>query len=293
MVITIRQMEVFSYIAEFGSVSLAANQLMISQSAASMSLAEFERQIGQPLFDRNGKTLVLNNVGRTLLPKVQEILIKINEIGQTVQEDEYAGDIKIGASSTIGNYLMPAIFADFTKEYPKIRFSLSVGNTEEIVKDILDYNIDIGFIEGLCCTPGIDIRKWRDDRLAVFASRENKLAKKKTVTIKDLVSAKWILRESGSGTRTIFENALAGKIDTLDVKIEIGHSEAIKLAVKKNLGISCLSIITLEESFETGSVVEIPTPFLNLKRSLFILTRKAKYLSPSMKIFESFVCDKY
>ena len=287
MNITIRQIEIFVAIAEHGNVTRASENLMLSQSAASMALAEFENQIGQKLFNRCGKKLSLNESGRRVFPKASELLSRVEEIGGmfTQKSSVLAGAINVGASSTIGNYLITSYLGRFSEIYSKVEFSLEVGNTDRIISSLLDFSIDIGYIEGLCHHAKVKTIPWRKDRLIIFASPEHPLVRKKKLSPKDLESAKWILRERGSGTRDRFENAIAGKIINLNIGFEFGNTEAIKHAVKNNLGISCLSVLTISELLRNNEVIELETPFLDLMRNFYCLIHKEKYQTSALKEF--------
>lgn len=290
MNITIRQLEVFAAIAASGNVTKASDALHLSQSAASMALAELERILEQKLFDRSGKRLLLNEQGRALLPKARECIARLGEIeGMFSQSHKnHVGIMRIGASSTIGNYLLPALFGQYADDFPGVELSLTVGNTDQIIDALLTFSIDLGFIEGHCHHPKIKATPWKTDELVVFASPDHPLAKSKP-TLDDLVKSKWILRERGSGTRDVFENAVAGKIDALTIAFELGHTEAIKHAVKHNLGISCLSRLTIAESLANGSLVAIETPFLDLNRYFYRLIHVDKYKSRLLESFISFI----
>ena len=295
MNITIRQIEIFVEIAEYGNVTRAAENMMLSQSAASMALAEFENQIGQKLFNRSGKKLILNESGRMLFPKAVELLSRVDEIaGMFSQKSSVlSGAINVGASSTIGNYLITSYLGRFSEKYSKVEFSLEVGNTDQIISSLLGFNIDIGYIEGLCHHAKVMTIPWRKDKLVVFASPEHPLARKKTLCAQDLESAKWILRERGSGTRDRFENAIAGKIGNLNIGFEFGHTEAIKHAVKNNLGISCLSVLTITELLKNKEVVELTTPFLDLFRNFYCLIHKEKYQTSALKEFIEYMGNNH
>ncbi len=279
MNITLRQLEVFIAVARCGSVSQAANQLYLSQPAASMAVAELEKLLGDRFFDRRGRKLHLNEKGRALLPLSVDIINRIDEIERKFSQksNEQAGVFKLGSSTTIGSYVLPQLLNLFIKEFPEIEVSLDVHNTEEIIKKILDFDLDMGIIEGTCHNASIDVVPWRKDRLAIFCAPSHPLAKKTTVTPEDLKSAKWILREAGSGSRAIFENAMTGIVDNLDVILELGNTEAVKNAVESGIGISCVSIFTLERSIKHKELVEIKTPFIDLSRFYYILVHKKKY----------------
>ena len=291
MNITIRQIEIFTAIAIHGNVTKAAEGLLLSQSAASMALAELENQVGQKLFHRSSKKLELNEVGRILLPKASELLSRISEIEGMFSDEagNLSGSIKVGTSSTIGNYLITSYLGRFSEKNPKVEFSLEVGNTDQIINSLLNYNIDIGYIEGFCHHPKIKTTPWRTDKLVIFASPQHPLAKKKNLKLNDLEDANWILREKGSGTREIFEKAIHGKINNINIGFEFGHTEAIKHAVKSNLGISCLSILAVAELLKNGVAIELKVPQLDLSRYFYTLIHKEKYHSNVLMKFKDFI----
>lgn len=279
MDVTLRQLEVFVAVARCGSVSQAASELYLSQPAASMAIAELEKLLGDRFFDRRGRKLHLNEKGRALLPLSVDIINRVDEIERKFsrKSNEQAGVFKLGSSTTIGSYVLPQLLNLFIKEFPEIEVSLDVHNSEEIIKKILDFELDMGIIEGTCHNSSIEVIPWRKDRLAVFCSPNHPLAKKKEISIEDLKKAKWILREAGSGSRAIFENAMTGVVDNLNVILELGNTEAVKNAVESGIGISCVSIFTLERSIKHQELVELKTPFIDLSRFYYILIHKKKY----------------
>jgi DNA-binding transcriptional LysR family regulator len=287
---TLRQLEVFVAVARHGNVTRAAADVFLSQSAASMALAEMEKQLGGNLFDRKGKRLLVNERGRALLPRAREVLSRVREIEELfgTQEGRLAGDLKIGASSTIGNYLIPRIFGNFVLAHPELRLSLDVGNTEQVIQDVKHFHVDLGFIEGFCHDQEIETIPWKQDQLVVFASPHHPLAQRKEVTVADLAEVNWILRERGSGTREVFETAIAGQLEDLHLFLELGHTEAIKEAVEAGLGISCLSRLAIARALDLGVLIQLPAPFLNLERRFSILIHKEKYRTDLLQAFLSF-----
>ncbi|MCM8524907.1 MAG: LysR family transcriptional regulator [Lentisphaeraceae bacterium] len=279
MNITLRQLEVFVAIARCGSVSQAASELYLSQPAASMAVAELEKLLGDRFFDRRGRKLHLNEKGRALLPLSVDIINRVDEVERKFSQksNEQAGVFNLGSSTTIGSYVLPQLLNTFLQKFPEIEVSLDVHNTEEIIKKILDFDLDMGIIEGTCHNPSIEVIPWRKDRLAVFCSPNHPLAKKGELTPEDLKKAQWILREAGSGSRAIFENALTGIVDNVNVMLELGNTEAVKNAVESGIGISCLSIFTLEKAIKHNELVELKTPFIDLSRFYYILVHKKKY----------------
>lgn len=286
MRITLKQLEVFIAVAQSGNVTRAAETLSITQSATSMALADFESQLGRKLFDRIGKRLQLNDTGRLLLPKALDAVARVADIEHLAASDTaLIGPLRIGASMTIGNYMMPGLIGSFMQQHPGAQLMLEVANTRHIIQALEQFQIDIGFIEGFCHEPNIEVLPWCRDELVIFAAPTHALAQKKTVTEDDLANAGWILREPGSGTREVFDNAVLGKVHRIDLLLEFGHTEAIKHAVESGIGIGCASRRTLEDAIRTGSVVPIRTPFLNLERELYVLIHRQKYRTQGLERF--------
>lgn len=284
--ITLKQLEVFIAVAQAGNVTRAAESLSITQSATSMSLSDFETQLGRKLFDRVGKRLQLNDAGRLLLPKALDAIARIREIESMAASDApLIGKLRIGASLTIGNYMLPGLIGSFMRTHAGAHVTLDVANTRHVIQALEHFQIDIGFIEGFCHEPDIEVIPWCRDELVVFASASHSLAAKQNITADDLATTDWILREPGSGTREVFDNAVLGRIPRLNLLMEFSHTEALKRAVETGIGIGCASRRTLEESLASGSVVVLPTPFLNLERELYMLIHRQKYRTQGLDAF--------
>jgi len=274
---TLRQLEVFLGIAHQQNVSKAAEALNMSQSAASSALKELEQQFDVQLFDRIGKRLQLNEQGRLMRPKAESLLAQASDLEQSLLKHADAGHLKVGATLSIGNYLAVNIMAEMMRLQPNANISLEVANTSSISQKVLNFDLDIGLIEGELQHSDLDVIPWRDDELAVFCSPEHPLAQKNTITDKDLLAASWILREAGSGTRQAFERAMHGILPDLNVAHELQHTEAIKRAVEANLGLGCLSQITLEDAFKRGSLVRLPVPQRDFERQFYFILHQQKF----------------
>lgn len=284
--ITLKQLEVFIAVAQSGNVTRAAESLSITQSATSMSLSDFETQLGRKLFDRVGKRLQLNDAGRLLLPKALDAIARIQEIEAMAASDApLIGQLRIGASLTIGNYMLPGLIGSFMRTHAGAHVTLDVANTRHVIQALEHFQIDVGFIEGFCHEPDIEVIPWCRDELVVFAAAGHPLALQQHITPDDLAATDWILREPGSGTREVFDNAVLGRIPRLNLLMEFSHTEALKRAVETGIGIGCASRRTLEESLARGSVVVLPTPFLNLERELYMLIHRQKYRTQGLDAF--------
>ncbi len=168
MHITLRQIAVFTEVLKSGSTTQASQVLALSQSAVSAALADLEAQLGVQLFDRVGKRLVLNEHGRLLYPRAVRLLEQADEIEQLFKEDN--GAIRIYASSTIGNYLLPGMIAGYRRDFPGLPLELSVGNSQDVINAVSDFRVDVGLIEGPCHMTDLVSEAWLEDELVVFAA---------------------------------------------------------------------------------------------------------------------------
>ena len=279
---TLRQIEVFLEVARVESVSRAAAALAMSQSAVSSALADLERQFGIRLFDRVGKRLQLSELGRAIRARTEGLIEQANGLERLLDDKQEVGRLRIGATLTIGNYLCVPLMATFMRDQPQAALTLSVANTEEIARQVANFEVDIGLVEGEIQHPELDVSPWRDDRLAVFSSPQHPFARKRTLTDEDLCSAAWIVREPGSGTRQAFDRAMHGLIPRLQIALALQHTEAIKGAVEAGLGVGCLSRITLHEAFRRGTLKECRVPHRSFDRQFFFLLHKQKYRGPGI-----------
>lgn len=286
MAITLRQLEIFEKVAKYGHVTQASNQLLLTQSAVSMSIAEMERLVGAPLFERQGKRLLLNDRGRQILPGTRDVLMKIRMIEQFLDDSigEPRGVLNVGASTTIGNYILPSIIGEFSRLYPNAKALLNVGNAQQIETTVENCDLDLGLIEGLSHSNFLIATPWKHDELVVIVGKEHEWANEKKASLKMLKNAAWIMREKGSGTREIFEAAMEKKGIKFSIALELGHTEAIKKAVEAGLGVGCLSKMAVQRELDNGWLFEIASP-LNLHRTLMILTRDSVQMTTLLKAF--------
>ncbi|WP_436893026.1 DNA-binding transcriptional regulator YeiE [Siccibacter turicensis] len=287
MHITLRQLDVFAEVLKSGSTTQASQMLALSQSAVSAALADLEGQLGVQLFDRVGKRLVVNEHGRLLYPRVVALLEQAAEIEQLFRDDN--GAIRVYASSTIGNYILPEIIARYRRDFPELPLELSVGNSQDVINAVADFRVDIGLIEGPCHTADIVTEPWLEDELVVFAAPGSAILQQ-PVTLETLSTVQWILRERGSGTREIVDYLLLSHLPQFRLGMELGNSEAIKHAVRHGLGISCLSRRVIAEQLESGSLVEVPVPLPRLVRRLYRIRHRQKHLSNALMRFLRY-CD--
>ena len=285
MHITLRQLEVFTEVLKCGSTTQASSALSLSQSAVSAALSDLETQLSVRLFDRVGKRLVVNEHGRLLYPKAMALLEQAGEIEHLFQSE--AGALRIAASSTIGNYILPKMIAGYRRDFPAVPLELNVGNSRHVINADAEFRVDLGLIEGPCHMPDLLTQTWQQDELVVFAAPDHPLLQA-PVTLDALAQAPWILREAGSGTREVVEHILLSHLSHFDLVMELGNSEAIKHAVRYGIGISCLSRRVIEEQLQTGVLVEVPVPLPRLNRALYLIHHRQKHMSKALERFLSY-----
>lgn len=291
MKFSLRQLEVFLATSHYQNISKAADSLAMSQSAASSALKELEQQFDLLLFDRVGKRLQLNEQGRLIRSRTEALLEQAKELEQALLQHQDAGPVKVGATLTIGNYLAVSILSDLLREHPDAEVNLSVANTQNIMQQVLNYDIDIGMIEGEIQHAELDIIPWRTDDLCVFCSPKHPLAQQGEITDADIQNHRWVLRESGSGTRQAFDRAMHGILSQIPIAVELQHTEAIKRAVGNGLGLGCLSRISVEDALKRGDLVELVVPKRDFERTLYFILHKKKHRSAGIQRWLTF-CEK-
>jgi DNA-binding transcriptional LysR family regulator len=282
---SLRQLEVFTAVARSESVSRAASELAMSQSAVSGSLADLERQFDVRLFERIGKRLELSELGRSLRPRAEALCAQASELEHGFSGEHEAAQLRVGATLSIGNYLCAPLMARYMREHAGSKVTLHVANTAEIARRVKNYEIDVGLVEGELVDPELEVTRWRRDELCVFASPKHPLASRKRLTDADLKSASWILREHGSGTRQTFEHAMRGLLPELDITLELEHTEAIKSAVKAGLGLGCVSRVALVDAFKHKSLVPCHVPDRDFRRYFLFVVHKHKFKSRALASF--------
>jgi Transcriptional regulator len=291
MAITFRQLEIFIAVAETQQVTRASKKLLLTQSAVSMALGELENQLGGPLFDRHGRSLLLNDRGRYLLPLAKNILHQVAniEIVLSEQQGAVAGVLEIVASSTIGNYVLPYLVGAFMQHYPDAHINMLVVNTMTAEKLVANGQADLGFVEGDVNVDALVATSWFTDELGIVVSPSHKLAGRETFRIPDdLKEASWVMREEGSGTAEIFTKKLGRYASSLKVVTRTGHTEAIKKAVESGVGAACLSMLTVCREAEEGWLKILPIEGINTHRQLWIIQHKDKVITRLMAEFLKF-----
>jgi len=286
MQVTLRQLHIFSAIAEKGSTKAAALHIALSQSATSAALKELENVLNTQLFDRVGKRLLLNENGRVLLPQARQMLDSARTIEQQFQPSQAPGaGLHIGASTTIGIYVLPQLLGrTITTSQPRIM----VANTASIAAAVARFQLDVGLIEGPCHEHELMVEPWIEDEMVVVCAPHHPIVpttSTSSVSLDALRDAQWLLREHGSGTQEAVAHLLLPHLHQLRPAIELSNSEAIKQAAIAGLGITCLSRTMVASALRTGELIELHTALPYLSRRFYLIHHRSKTVSPPLLAF--------
>lgn len=273
------KLKVFCTVAETKSFSKTSEIIHLTQPAVSLQIQALEEVYETKLFDRSSSTVTLTPAGELLYKYAKEIRSlyaavekEIGEITRIVK-----GSISVGASSTIGNYLLPGVITDFKKTHLKIKVHMLVGNTKRVVELLNSGNIDLGLVEGEVSRQKMNVERLTPDELLLIVPSHHPWAKKKEISISELAKEPFILREAGSGTRQMIEKFLSKHgIAPHDLKISmvLGSTEAIKGAVENGLGVSIISRWTARKESKYGTLHILRIKEDKVMREFSLITNK-------------------
>lgn len=291
------RLRVFQSVARNLSFTKAANELFISQPAITRHIKELEAEFEVKLFDRTGNKIILTPAGIILLSYTDHILTLHNEVKFEISQlkGNLEGILRIGASTTISQYVIPPLLAKFHERYPEIKLSLENGNTENIEQKLLANAIDIGIVEGKPTNNDIRYSSFINDELLVFTSVQNKAIPEK-VSNEEFLSLPLVLRERGSGTLEIIEKNLhLQKINPkqLNILMYLGSTETIKSFIKTGHGVGIVSKFAIGQDLSDSVFRQIQTTDLKFHRQFYFITPQGPEPTGLPKLFLNFVQKQY
>jgi DNA-binding transcriptional LysR family regulator len=292
--LNLHQLRVFAAVAREGTVTGAAARLRVSQPAVSKQLSELEAALGISLFDRLPRGMRLTGAGEALARHARRILASeaAAEAELEALRGLSAGSLVVGASTTIGNYLVPDLFGRFSAVHPGIGLDLEIANTAVIQNALLEDRLDLGLTEGLVSSDQLEVEVFACDRMIAIAAPDHPLLARGAVTAAEFCAAPVLVREEGSGSRDIVESALARAGIELRPHMSLGSSEALKKAVAAGMGVAIISRLAVDLELATGRLVEIPLTDLPIERSLHLLQLRGKRPSPAAAAFLELLADR-
>ena len=288
--ITVRQVETFLAVARSGSTRAAAERLARSQSAVSNALSELEDLLGSPLFDRIGRHIEMNKQGEEFFHLAESFIERAQELEKTFSQPNTL-KLKIGASYTIGEYVLPKLINSWKKSRPETNTTLEIHNTERVLQRVLTGELDAGFVEGSISHTELVVHRWFDDRLAIFCAPDHPLANQ-VVPKEKLRGHEWVLRERGSGTREATDRILLDVLGAGQTLNEVGSNEAVKNTVASSQCLGCLSNMALEEAFSKNWLCRIDSDLPNMSRAFSIAYRHTKKVVPEAINFIEFCMNE-
>lgn len=291
-------LQTFIFIVEKKSLTRAARALHLTQPAVSKQLNSLERYYGVPLLHRTSRHLEVTEAGKIVYEHSKKIIEALKASLADVQalDKNLHGDLLLGASTIPGEYILPAALKRFQDLYPQVRTRLEIGDSTEVGRLILDGEVEAGIIGVDLKNPALKQEAIFQDELVVIAPPHHPLAGREMITLKDFIEEQVVVRERGSGTRLVIENKLKEKgisPERLNIKLEMGSTEAVVNAVAAGLGISLVSHFAVKNRIQAGELVILRIEDFPPQRDIYFISRRNQMLSPPMKTFYGFLKDYF
>ncbi|EGG38245.1 MULTISPECIES: selenium metabolism-associated LysR family transcriptional regulator [Paenibacillus] len=292
------QLHIFYTVAERGSFSAAAQALHMSQPAVTMQVQALEEYFGTKLLIRSTKRMELSEAGRTLLPFARRSLELSQETDAAMAafSNKLQGRLQLGASLTIGEYVLPRLLGPFGREYPDISIMLKVMNTTQILEEIASHQLNFGLIEAPVEHPDMVLDAVMEDELKLIVPSSHPLAQREdAIYLKDVLTYPFVLREKGSGTRKVMEDVLLERghdPESIQTVMELGSTGAVKSAVEEGLGITMLSTSTVKHETALGLVKMIDIADASFKRNFYSIHLRSALLPMSAMTFLAYLRER-
>lgn len=289
----IENLKMFCKVVEVGSISEAARMSFVTQPAVTNQIRYLEKHYGVALFDRTGGKLKTTEAGQTLYPYAKEMIEYLRQSEEAVQQvlKDYESTLSIGASLTIGEYLLPGILGAFQKENKHTSFNLTIGNTPSVLSKLENYDIDIALVEGIVKNKNLQVSKFAEDELILVIPSNHRWNHRAEINIDELPEEKMIWREENSGARNIIESILKEHRILEKVKscMELGSTQSIKSAVEAGLGIGIIPKLSVVRELEMGVLKQMAISEIAISRNLWVVRRPSRFPKKSIEQFTSFL----
>lgn len=292
----IHQVHIFNITARTLSITKTAKKMHLSQPSVSIQIKDLEDSLNVRLFDRINRKITLTDAGKVFFEYSERLLSLIDEIDAVMNEFSSGdvGRLVLGASSTVGIYVLPRFLGEFKELYPKAEIALHIQNRQEAVEQCVAGELDFAFMQDPPKHPDLQSEFFMKDELVIVCSPKHRWAKMGHLTMKMLSSEPepMILREEGSGTRGIIEYVLKRYGIERKVTMELSSSEGIKRAVEANLGVAVLSKNVIASEIKNKTLVALPIKDLDTKREFFVVRNKKRKFMPLMMKFYDFILER-
>ena len=274
MKVTLRQLRVFEAVVRLGSVTRAAEDLHMSQSAASTALKEFQSALDRPaLFKRSGRTLIATQEARA----IHALALNAINVAKDIESPEHVGELKgtifIGATHQIAEQILPSLLNEFRRLHPQVQINLFVGGTEEIIIRLSNLDIEIALMEAVTRAPDTRMIAWRRAHWTIFTAPSHPLAKKRKITFADIERCEWAIPPRSSATNVRLVMALEGYVEKFKIAFEINNNITLREIVKGGTTIGLLPDYLIAEDVKNKRLVPLKVDRLNVESTLFIVVR--------------------
>ena len=291
--LNIENLIMFCLVVDEGSISQAARLSFVSQPAVTRQIHQLENYYGALLFDRSEGKLSVTKIGRELYPFAKAIINDFNHSKEVIQQltDEYHANLRVGASLTIGEYLLPRLLGKFKKQKPEIKVTLTIKNTALVLEDLSKDVIDLALVEGAVENTDFIVEKFAEDELILICSPDHPWKDREEIHIEELVNERMIWRESTSGTRHTVESKLReyGVLEKINSYMEIGSTQAIKSMIEAGLGITILPRLTVVRELELGLLREVNISGVKITRNLWLVKKNQRFNKSEVDNFVQFI----
>ena len=292
---TLEQLRIFVAVAEQEHMTRAAEALNLTQSATSAAIAALEERHAARLFDRVGRNIKLTSAGRLFVIEARAVLARASAAEAMLADltGLKRGSLSLAASQTVGNYWLPQLIHRYRSRYPGIALDLKIGNTEQVAAWVQDGRADLGFVEGAIDDPALSARVIAEDKMVLVVGASHPWAGKRAPKLDEMRAASWVAREQGSGTRKIFETALAGlglAAGDINIVLELPSNESVRGAVIAGAGATILSQLVATNTLTSGALVALKIPLPS--RSFFLLRHKERHVTQAEKELVKLIGEK-
>lgn len=269
----LEQLKTFTEVAERRNFTKAGEKLNLAQPTVSLHIRQLEEEFGTPLFIRSGRQFSITPGGKLLYERAKQLLALTEETKEDMmrQSGELTGTLKVAASYTIGESVLPRMLENLLANHPKLEVDISINNTEEVEAKVRELRCDVGCIEGTVRLEGLSAVPFMEDELIVVCGPGHPLAKKRDPRAADLQKARWITREEGSGTREHTDHLLRSLGHVKPRRMTIGSNGGVLQAVTAGLGIAAVSVHAAKDGLETGRLVRLDTGLPPQHRTFSVL----------------------
>lgn len=297
MALNYHQLHIFYTVAEKGSFSAAAQALHMTQPAVTMQIQSLEDYFGTKLLLRSTKRIELSEAGKTLMPYAEQGIALMRETDSAMARftQMLEGRLQLGASLTIGEYVLPRLLGPFGQQYPHINIVLKVMNTAEILEQILHHQLSFGLVEAAVQHPDMVMEPVMEDELKLIVPVGHPLAELREVSLQEVLDYPFVLREKGSGTRQVMEEELSRlsvPIDRVKTVMDLGSTGAVKSAVEAGFGITMLSPASVKHEVALGLLKVLDIRDASFRRNFYSIHLKSTLLPISAVTFLDFLREQ-